>query len=64
MSVNRAMESLRVALPTDQLRVKYDHDTQKWTEASNALNTKIQTHEATIEDLKAQQRSGCSLQVA
>jgi hypothetical protein len=26
LSVNRAMESLRIALLTDQLRVKYDHD--------------------------------------
>jgi hypothetical protein len=58
LNVNRAMESFRVALLTDQLRVKYDHDLdiEKWNEATNALNTKIQTHEATIEDLKSQQK--------
>jgi hypothetical protein len=58
LNVNRAMESLRIALLTDQLRVKYDRDLdiEKWNEASNALNMKIRTHEATIEDLKSQQK--------
>jgi hypothetical protein len=58
MNVNRAMESLRVALLTDQLRVKYDHDLdiEKWNEASNALNTRIKNHEVTIEDLKSRQK--------
>jgi hypothetical protein len=64
INVNPAMESLRVALLTDQLRVKYDLDVEKWNEASNALNTENQTHEATIEGLKSQQKSGCSLPVA
>jgi hypothetical protein len=58
MNVNRAMESLRVALLTDQLRVKYDHDidVKKWNEANNALNNQIKAHEANIEHLKAQQK--------
>jgi hypothetical protein len=58
LNVNRAMESLRVALLTDQLRAKYDHDLdmEKWSEVNNALNDKIKAHEATIGDLKAQQK--------
>jgi hypothetical protein len=31
-------------------------DIEKWNDASNALNMKIQTHGATIEDLKSQQK--------
>jgi hypothetical protein len=62
LNVNRAMESLRVALLTDQLRTEYDHDldVERWKGANSALKNKIGAHEVTIENLRSQQQEWMS----